>query len=210
MIGKSGSLRRAGVLAFVLFIMAALAASADGSVTATTQRYPANVDIAPGDNVHGEAYVLGRTPPAYQDPTGTIQFYVCFRLGATGTNYPTCEATTDGTALGGPVAVGGFQRYGDGTTSKTVSPDYASPIAGTYCFLAVYTPTSGNGYPGLTAGANLDQNAECGAIVGLTAVTLASMGAQSIDNGMGWAMPSLGALGVVTLGGLLFVAARKR
>ena len=43
-----------------------------------------------------------------------------------------------------------------------------------------------------------------------SAVTLSSMSTQSAESGMGWAMVGLGALGIVTLGGMLFVLARKR
>ena len=43
-----------------------------------------------------------------------------------------------------------------------------------------------------------------------SAVTVSSMSAVAMDDGAGWAMLGLGALGIVTLGSVVFVIARKR
>jgi hypothetical protein len=63
-----------------------------------------------------------------------------------------------------------------------------------------------NGATGGTPGKFIPVDPGCSS----TAVTVSSMSAHVLDDGAGWAILGLGALGIVTLGSVVFVIARKR
>lgn len=179
-----------------------LKAAAVAALTMTTQRTPSGA-VAPNQNVTDLATLAGNVSAF---PSGTVQFYTCASITTTATIFPTCNSPANGTALGSPVTVGG-----SGSTGTATSPVFHTPQVGQYCFLAVYTPDSASFYHATTDNiTSANQTAECWSQQNPTDVTLSSMSAHSVEDGMNWMLWGLGALGIVTLGGVVFVIARKR
>jgi len=110
------------------------------SVTTTQQSAAASgrgsIVIGPGGTVTDTATVTGNVAGAA--PTGTVTFTECG---------PTASASvcTSGTAVGSPVTLG----FTGAAVSTATSAAFGPPTkVGTYCFAAVYIPSTGANYTG--------------------------------------------------------------
>ncbi len=94
-----------------------------------------SIVIGPSGTVTDTATVTGNTTAGA--PSGTVTFTVCGPSTSTGT-------CTSGTAVGSPVSLSSSSSSASSATSASFKPT----TIGTYCFAALYTPTSGSNYSG--------------------------------------------------------------
>ena len=111
------------------------------STTVTTPRVgttPITAAQPVGTSVTDHAVVTGTA--AGGSPTGTVNFFVC-NPTEVATNGGTCS--TGGTAAGSKTLVAGTSP-----TSTADSDAVVANVVGTWCFRAVYVPTTGGNYTG--------------------------------------------------------------
>jgi hypothetical protein len=186
MISNMNSIKRAVVLAFALFTIGALAASAappKANVKISSLRNPINGTIAENSNVHDVATVADASGQNNQasDPSGTVQFYICHKNTGTANDYPTCTSPADGVMVGSAITL---TECNNGTCTVT-SPNFATGANGTYCFLAEY---SGDVAFNPATDATTPYVNKCFFIGSATAVTVSSMSAQLMAEGGNWYM----------------------
>lgn len=111
------------------------------STTVTTPRVgttPITATQPVGSSVTDHAVVTGTT--AGGSPTGTVNFFVC---------NPTAVATNGGTCSTGGMATGSTTLVAGASPTSTADSDVVvASVVGTWCFRAVYVPTTGGNYTG--------------------------------------------------------------
>ena len=177
--------------------------------TTVTGNLPcANFSTGSSVTVHDTAYLTGTV--ASGNISGTVQFQLCTTPthGDINPIHVVCLVTNTVTLNTVLVTQGANQ------TATAISSDVTIGVKGAYCFKAIFTNAglltskySNAIATNQTVGAG---GGECFILSSPTAVTVSSMSAYVLDDGAGWAMLGLGALGIVTLGAVVFVIARKR
>jgi len=159
--------------------------------------------------VHDTVFLTGTA--ASGAISGTVQFRLCTTDSPLDVNPLDVHCNiTNTVTIGTPVLV----TQGLNDTASATSLNVTNSFKGAFCFEAIFTNAglqtslySNTSHTNTTVGAG---GGECFIFTSPTAVTVSSMSAHVLDDGASWAMLGLGALGIVTLGAVVFVIARKR
>ncbi len=143
--------------------------------TTATNVSAGSVTLGPNGSVTDNVTVTGTAAAGL--PAGSVAFYVC---GPTSGANAVCTSTAnaEGTAALPAATNTGFVSTG---SSSSFIPTHA----GTYCFAAVYTPSSGSPYAGSSDNntGNVADNNECVSVGAASSTTTTSLSANSITLG---------------------------
>jgi hypothetical protein len=178
--------------------------------TTVTSNLPCgNFSTGSAVTVHDTANLTGAS--AAGNISGTVAFQLCTTPTPNDINPIHVVCLVTNTVPLNTVLV----TQGPNQTATATSSDVTMGVRGAYCFNAIFTNAglqtsqySNTSATNTTIGTT--PGGECFILSSPTAVTVSSMSAHVLDDGAGWAILGLGALGIVTLGAVVFVVARKR
>lgn len=133
------------------------------------------VTFGPSGTVNDEVTISGDVPN--ENPTGTVEFFVCQTGNLQNLQTGPCPAT------GTPEDPGEILVPGAGSTSSATSIDFTPTSPGIWCFSTVYGGDSNyNGSSDNTSAANLDPN-ECTLVTAAESSTATSVSSPTITLG---------------------------